>query len=184
MADPTLDSNIDEIGSWLDQLVDTYNFTRPGTDQSLGRDLAGVVAQGIQDRTVADQTDANGGPLKPNEPKYAKWKAKRFDAHQPLVRGGQMLSLQSLIGEVEVTADEVIMHYGTGDEEPLVSSTGAVMPRTIHKQIGAVEPAPTDREKAEWNSDDRPFYALDDKIGEAVRDAAAAALGEHLADGA
>lgn len=95
-----------------------------------------------------------------------------------------MLSTTSLIGDVAISGDEVVMTYGTGDEEPLKASKGAVMPRKVDTKTGAMEAAPTDREKAEWCSDERPFYALDDKIREACVEAAGEALGKHIQENA
>lgn len=170
MIDPNGGSNIDEVESWEKDLIDSFDFTRPGEDQSLGRDMAADVATGIIDRTTAEQRDATGSPLKPNEPKYAKRKAEKYGAHQPLVRTGQLLSLQSVKGEVTVSPDEIVMRYGTGDA-PSRSSTG---------YISDADRAVTDRQKAEWNSDERPFYAMDDAIIDAVAQRAADELAKVM----
>lgn len=136
-------SNIDDVEAWERQLIDSFDFTRPGEDQSLGRDMAGDVAMGIIDRTVAEQRDVNGSPLKPNKDPYKTWKEVKLGVYQPLIKTGQMMSLLSVKGEVAVSPDEVVMTYGVNDAD---------------------EDGVTDRQKAEWNSDERPFYAMDDKI--------------------
>jgi hypothetical protein len=166
MAD--LESNIDDIEQWIDGIVSAVDFTRPGKDQSLGRDLAGIVAEEIQVRTAGNSQSADGSPLKDNEPRYAAYKARKYNVHQALVRTGQLLSLQSLIGETTITSDEVSMRYGVG-EAPKSGSTG---------YISDADKKVTDREKAEYVSDERPFYGLDERIADEV----AKAAGEWLAE--
>jgi hypothetical protein len=159
-------SNIDDVAAWEKDLIDSWNFTRPGQDQSLGRDMARDVAVGIQERTVAEQRDAMGGSLKPNEKRYKTWKEVKLGVYQPLVKTGQMLSLESLVGDVTVAPDEIVMNYGTGR-----SPTRSASPMGgLSKQDEKV----TDRQKADWNSDDRPFYAMDDQIIATLADRAAA----------
>jgi hypothetical protein len=152
MAD---DSNIDEVAAWEKALIDSFDFTRPGTDQSLGRDMAGDVAEGIHERTVDRRQDVDGNKLVANEYHYAAWKAETLNVYQPLVKTGQMTSLLSLIGDVTVTPNEIVMSYGTGDQD----AEGA-----------------TDRDKAAWNSGKWPFYAIDDLIVAKLVDRAADAF--------
>jgi hypothetical protein len=173
MAGP-VDSNLDDVAGWLDRLVAGFDFSVPGKDQSLGRDIAGAVVEGIQDRSVADGNDATGAAFMVNAPWYAKWKAKKYSALQPGILSGQMLSSASLMGETEVNADEIVMRYGTGDAGPDESSTGVKLKGT----------QPTDKEKAEWfTAGGRPFYALDGTIRAAVVTLAGDALDEHLKGG-
>ena len=101
------DSNLNSIARRIDEIVAGIKFTLPGDQGSLGRDLAHKVAEEIIDRTVADRKAADGSPLKPNEPKYAARKKKRYGVEQPLVRTGQLLSLTSVLGKVDVSDDEV-----------------------------------------------------------------------------
>jgi hypothetical protein len=147
-----IESNLDDIDRWLDDAVASVDFTRPGSEGSLGEDIAHIVARSIVDRTVAEQKASDGSPLKENEPRYAAYKRKRYQAHQPLIRTGQMMSLQSVLGETSISADSIEMRYGTG-EAPQTSSTG---------YISDQDKAVTDREKAEHTSAERPFYGLDD----------------------
>src|SRR4051812_11189637 len=99
------DSNIDEINAWMDDVIDGIVFTMPGVDQSLGRDLAGAVAEGIADRSVPDAKDPDGGTWDDNREPYKSWKAAKYDAYQPGILTGQMLSLESLLGETAIAAD-------------------------------------------------------------------------------
>lgn len=168
MAD--VESNIDDIEAWLDGIVAAVDFTRPGKDQSLGRDLAGIVAEEIHKRTVGNEQSADGSTLKANTPKYAAWKAKKYHVQQPLIRTGQLTSLQSLIGETTITADEVEMRYGV-NEAPSRTSTGAALSKS--------DAAITDRQKAEFVSDERPFYALDERIADECAKFAAEWLAEQ-----
>ena len=164
MSDYSDQSNYARIESWKKELIDSWVFTRPGEDQSLGRDMAGDVAQGIHDRTIEDQRDATGSPLKPNKDPYKTWKEVKLGVYQPLVKTGQMLSLTSLLGDVTVTDDEILMKYGTGEPPSRSASPSG----SLSNQDASV----TDRQKAEWNSEERPFFALDDKIVEALMDRA------------
>jgi len=171
MSDESFSSNIDDLARWERELIDTWDFTVAGESQSLGRDMVGAVAEGINERTVADQKDATGGDLTPNEARYAARKAREWGSHQPLIRSGQMLSLESLIGEVEVEPHQITMRYGTGRPATRVSGPGGKLR----------DDEPTDREKAGWNSEERPFYALDEAIvDDHVMPVAAESFDKHL----
>jgi hypothetical protein len=158
MAD--IESNLDDIDRWLNEAIASVDFTRPGSEGSLGEDIAHIIAQGIIDRTVAEQKTSDGSPLKENEPKYRARKLKKYGVEQPLLRTGQMLSLQSVLGETSISADSIEMKYGTG-EAPQSSSTG---------YISDQDKAVTDREKAEHTSAERPFYGMDDAIADTIMD--------------
>jgi hypothetical protein len=150
MAD--LDSNVDAVASDIEAFLAGFNFTRPGKDQSLGRDLAVVAATGMIDQAVAQQSDPDGTPYPENEPKYRAWKKKKYSVDQPNVRTGQMLSEQSMLGGTVVGPEQVEMKYGTGNA-PTSAATGAALSKQ-DEQI-------TDVEKAFFCSKTRPFYALD-----------------------
>jgi hypothetical protein len=49
-------SSIAAVTRWLNDFVDSFDFTRPGTDQSLGRDVTHKAVQCIQDRSLSDRT--------------------------------------------------------------------------------------------------------------------------------
>jgi|GEM_PF-2915897 len=170
MADDN--SNIDEVGQWISGILEGIDFTMPGADQSLGRDMAGVVANGIIDRSVPDAQAPDGSTWAANEPEYAARKRARYDADQPGILTGQMLSLESVKGELTLAPAEVTMKYGTG-ESAKRARNGAEPPK-------ASDP-PTDRQKAEWFTEGgRPFYELDDQINEAVVKEAEDAIEKHL----
>jgi hypothetical protein len=151
-------SNIDEIGRWLDQIIDTIDFTLPGKDASLGKDLIGVVAEGIIDRSVPEAQGPDGAKWDDNEDPYKSWKAVEYDAFQPGILTGQMLSLESVKGETTVGKDSVEMKYGT--DTPASGSRNGKAPPS------AKEP-PTDRQKAGWFHDrGNEFYGLDETIAD------------------
>ena len=166
-----LTSNVAAVEAKIAGLIQSFNFTRKGEDKSLGHDMAVVVATGIQERSIPEMKAPDGDTWDPNEPKYAARKRAKYDADQPNVRTGQMLSLESLLGDVSVAPETVTMRYGTGDP-PTSAANGATLTEG-DKSI-------TDIEKAYFGSKTRPFYALDSTIeGEAVK-VAKAALADHL----
>jgi hypothetical protein len=86
-------SNIGRVEACLGGFVALFNFTRPGTDQGLERDLARKESQLIGERALVEKRGA-GEPWDLNEPKYAEWKAERYKigTEEPNSRTGQMLS--------------------------------------------------------------------------------------------
>lgn len=153
------DSNIDQVEKWIDEFLVSVAFDRPGAEQSLGRDLAGTVAQGIADAGLDRAEAPDGTAWAPNEPKYAAKKAQRYkiSQHAPNYRTGQMLSIQSLLGQPLIRAEEVEMQYGTG-EPPTRTATGV--------PLDPSDEMITDIEKALINSKKRPFYMLSDGIAD------------------
>lgn len=171
MAD--LESNIDDVDAWIGRLVDGFDFSRPGRDGALGRDLAVAAARGIQERSVPDCLAPDGSIWLANEPRYARWKRARHDADQPGVRTGQMLSQTSLLGRTTVSADEVEMRYGTG-QPPGSAANGAELAEGDRKT--------TDVRKAGFFTESgRAFYGLDETVAAKVRETAAEALDDYLA---
>lgn len=167
-----MESNIDEVARWIDDVVDSVNFTMPGRDASLGRDMAGVVAEGIIDRSVPDAVSPDGGTWAPNEARYAAYKRKKFAADQPGILSGQMLSLESVRGEVKVLPNSVEMTYGIG-ATPSRSRTGA--------PLSASQQATTDKDKARHFADGgREFYGLDRTIAEAVMIEVESAIADYI----
>lgn len=131
-------SNLDDLEQWENGAIGGWDF---GT---IADDIASEVAAGIRERAFERGLDVDGQPLKDNEPRYAAAKARKFGSTQPLVRTGQLLSIESLKGEIEAGADSITMTYGENE--------------------AGEEGGATDRQKAGWVSGDRPFYALDDSI--------------------
>ncbi len=159
-------SNIDEVVRWLEDWVTGVDFTRPGKDQSLGRDIANKVAEQIATRSATESRGATAA-WPPNSPGYSAAKQKDYGWSLPNYRTGQMLSHLSLIGRTRIAAHEVTMVYGI-DAPPSAggSPTGLV---------SAADSRITDTEKAAFAHSgqsrqriQRPFYELDDLIREAV----------------
>lgn len=155
-------SNVDQVNAWLKQVVDGFTWTLTLEAHSLGEDCAHIIADGIAVRSA--NNEGAQGIWYANEPKYAEWKSAKYGVPNPAPnrRTGQMLSLDSLLGTVTITTDRVTMQYGTGTT-PTRSSASSYFDANTD---GAV----TDRQKAEWNSDKRPFFELDDQISDAVFD--------------
>jgi hypothetical protein len=173
-------SNVDAVVASLKRFLDGYNFTRPGKDQSLGRDIVTTIALGIQERSVQDKASATD--LWPaNTAEVATRKAKDYGViDQPNVETGQMLSLPSLKGtETAIEPDRITMKYGTGQ----------VPTRTATNQ-GKVKANPkTDREKAHYAHTGqsskgviRKFYEADDKIAGDVREECRENLNGYIRD--
>lgn len=153
-------------------LVDGFNFSTVLEDKTLGEDLAGIVAQGISDRSLVQQSGADSAWPDNAEP-YKTWKAAKYGAYQPNVRTGQMLSIDSLLGGTVVSTHDVSMRYGTG-QPPDRSITGG---RFDEKTDGSI----TDIEKAYFCSQTRPFYELDEKICDYVINRVTDAADEYFA---
>ena len=170
-------SNIDEVITWLRSFVDGFDFTLPGKDQNLGRDLAHVGAAYIEQRSGqhrgADKTWAkNAEPYRTIKEKHYGW------VDDPNSRTGQMLSQASLFGQTQVQAKLVEMRYGTG--QPPQRNYSPVDNRTP-SDIKADE-AITDIEKA-WfahTTGDRPFYEADQGMEDEVIAEADRALADYI----
>ena len=167
----SLDSNQPEIDAALDQLVSGLSFAHVGQDQALGRELVTIVAEGIAARS-AEGMAAGGGLWYANEPKYERWKKKRYGVEQPNYRTGQMLSQTSLEGDATIGETAIEMRYGTGTPP---AAAGGVPLSVSDESI-------TDIEKAFFCSALRPFYELDDDISEECRKHAMEALDKFAAE--
>lgn len=163
------DSNLDDVMGQLNRFLESFDFTRPGIESSMGKDAAHAVAEAIA-QAAADQKTTDGEPFPDNEPKYADWKDRKYGVGNPAYgrRTGQMLSLQSLLGNVDVAPDEVTLTYGTGEApERSVASN----------YIGEGDKKVTDKQKADYNNERmNNFY----KIGEAGRAAVVEVMREAL----
>jgi hypothetical protein len=141
MAGPAYSSNIPDLA---DRDGRDLESSSPAGSGGLGESIAQAVAEGIRARTVDRGLDATGNPLAENEEPYRSQKARKYGSSKPLVRTGHMLKVESLKGQVAVDSDSVTMTYGTGATDEVGGST--------------------DRDEGGWNSEKRPFYALDDDI--------------------
>lgn len=180
------ESNIGEIVAWVGQFVASFNFTRPGVDQSLGRDLCHEVAGQIAIRAATESRGADQGRWDPNERKYREWKARTYgwDEDKPNYRTGQMLSHASLLGTPAVDPDRVLMYYGTGEPPPGDTTWSPRDDRT--RDDREADELVTDVDKAEWttmggkNRPARPFYQVDETIRDRVIEVAGEALADYL----
>jgi hypothetical protein len=142
------------VVSSLERFVLSFDFNRPGRDRSLGRDCVGIIAMGIQRRSIQGRKP-DGSPFNPNSPKWAEYKMRRFGVTNVGVLTGQMFSQESLEGEPEITRNSVTMKYGTGTPSAGHNSTSG----------GASTSTVTDRQKASYFADSgNDFYESDEEI--------------------
>jgi hypothetical protein len=104
-------SNIGQVTRFLEGFVDSFDFTRAGDDQSLGRDVVNKVVDRIQARSLHDRRGATD-EWAPNSEKYRQWKEKNYGTGDPNSRTGQMLGQKSLFGRTRIEPKEVTMIYG------------------------------------------------------------------------
>lgn len=163
--------NFDEVVTWLEGFVQSFDFTRPGVDQSLGRDAANAVCLGIATRSLAQRRGAttNWPDLSDNPWKYRTWKREKYGLdNEPNSRTGQMLSMTSLRGKTTYSPLEVRVTYGT--DQPPASSAAPT------GYLSASDEKVTDTQKATWatagakNRPARPFFELDEAISQGVFD--------------
>jgi hypothetical protein len=163
-------SNIAEVTAWLAAFVDSFDFKRPGIDQSLGRDVAMLAVDRIQTRSLVDRT-GHGTAWMPNSETpshwapqgYRQWKEDNYGVGDPNSRTGQMLSQKSLYGRTKIESKQVTMTYGT-DTPPDRATFG----NPTAKQF-AQDQKVTDVQKAHFAHTGqskqkivRPFYQLID----------------------
>jgi len=143
----------------LEGLIDKFDFTRQGHGESLGKEAAAHVADGIRDRSVKEQGGPDGA-WPANEPKYTARKNQLYNTTLIGFRTGQMLSQPSLLGRVDVTPHLVEIHYGTG-KAPSDS---------MHGYISDQDKLVTDTEKAGYFTDLKgAFFVLDTTIADKIR---------------
>jgi hypothetical protein len=166
--------NLDHVEA-LVELISLFDFTLPGKEQSLGRDLAVVAADEMIDRTLDEQMDANGSHLRRNSARWRAYKEARYGVVDKTgLLGGQMLSHEAMLGETTIEPELVTMVYGHGTTPTRATSqSGAdLKPRELKA---------TDREKMSWFQDRfGDIYAFDDLIEEALYDHARRALDVFL----
>lgn len=150
--------NVDQVFNDIKAVIDGFNFATQVEDKTLGLDCAGIVADEIIHRSIDEQRGEAGAWYEIDE-RYAASKLKNYGTNLIGVRTGQMLSLESMLGTVNVSTSEVQMLYGTGKPPTTSSVTGYIT--TADKEI-------SDIEKAYFFSKDRPFYELDDLISDKV----------------
>lgn len=163
--------NIRDYFQKLERLVATFDFTRRGQGESMGKDVAGIVAEGILDRSVAEQRGVDG-TFPSNDDAYTARKVNLYNVDMIGFRTGQMISLPSLLGHVDVTPDTVLMTYGTNESPTRSMSSG---------YISTSDQAITDTKKAEYFTEKKGrWYAIDEQIADSVRTYFADQLGGFI----
>lgn len=169
-------SNIDSVGAWLDDVVDGFGFDAAGAEGTFGDEAARAVADDIHTSAEDVQQEPPGKEFPDNEDKYAAAKAKKYGRTGKSfgLRTGQMLSIESLLGDVAVKHDEVVMQYGTG-KPPSSSKSG---------YLSDEDRSITDVEKARYMTRDGAktidFYQLGPYAEKAVAEIGADALERYL----
>jgi len=188
-------SNIREVVSHLERFVHGFDFTRPGKDQSLGRDVVNVVVRGPELGQVggilgrcAEHKDPDGNEWAENsrrEPPvpdgYYGFKERKYGiVDEPNRRTGQMLSEVTLKAKTKIEQMSIEIRPGT-DEPPTKSyaPTGY-----LSKQDMAV----TDTDKirfAHTETDVKParrFYAMTLEDARNVRNLCQENLNEYIVE--
>ncbi len=172
----SLASNIDDVERQIQAIVDGFDFRRPGVEGSLARDLIATAAEAIIERSIPDALDPSGAPWPANEAKYAAYKVKYFEADQPGVLLGQMLSLDSMEGTASVAPHAIDWTYGKNVPPDAARVITAMIEKAAERHMQA-----TDREKARWFTDGgRKFFELDDGIRARLYEVSREALSLYL----
>ena len=160
MDDPSF--IIEEYFKKLETLLGTFDFTRQGHEESMGKDAAGIVAQGIINRSVNNQGGASAAWPQNDPERYTPMKIRLYNVALIGFRTGQMISLPSLLGKVDVEPQEVTIRYGTGLPPKSSMSSNYISPS---------DEAITDTKKAEYFTEKKgKFFELDEVIAGEVHD--------------
>lgn len=165
-----LDSNIDELGGRLADIIRTTGFEMELTEgKTLGEFCVDVIVGAIQVR--ADYQQGADGRWPDNDPVYLDRKEREFGETRVNFRTNQMLSDASLRGKTTITNHVVTMEYGTGKPAD-TSPTGYLSDDDRSK---------TDVEKAYWaNQQDRRFYDIGEDVAQKIHIIAAVATTRHI----
>lgn len=180
-------ADIHQVCAWLQSFADSFDFTRPGLDQSLGRDMKNVQVQRILDRCA--QHEAPDGSIwlsNSDTPTlwmpdgYRQWKFDLYGwADEPNYKTGQMLSKLSMGAASTITAKEIRIAYGTGQPPTKSYSPKGFFDVDTDGQV-------TDIEKAEWAHMDaphrpaRPFFGVGQGDAEALVECAQDNLNDYI----
>lgn len=172
-------SNIDAVVADLKKIIDGFNFTVPGRDQSLGRDIVNLMVERIDNR-CSNAVAPDGTPWPENKDSVKKEKQRRYGWTDSGKRTGQTTSVPSLRGsKTTIEADVVTMRYGTDTAPSRGGSPTGLVSKGDAKR--------TDVQKAEymhtggfWNTK-RPFYEVGEGDAEAVTELCQENLNEYIA---
>jgi hypothetical protein len=183
-------SNIGQVTAWLEGWVDSFNFARPGKDQSLGRDIAMKVVDRIQTRSLTDRKGAKD-TWPPNSEKpsrwhpegYRKWKDDNYGIGEPNSRTGQMLSQLSLYGRTRIDSKLITMIYGI-NQPPTRATFGDPGEKNFERDKKVTDTfkaylAHTGQSRQQIK---RPFYEVDESDGQAVMELCQENLAEYITD--
>jgi hypothetical protein len=156
-------SNHEEVAAGIKAIAQSWDFRGRGRFKTLGQDALDVVAQGIYDRTVLDQTDPDGVPLAPLKPRTLARKRRKGYPDTIGVETGHMLDYRQLQGRRAIERRTASVEYG---------------------QDAIAE------QEAEWfqegsktkNRPPRPFMDLDDRIEGELDDLFEEVLDRNLRD--
>lgn len=173
MADD--DDGFEQLAAKLNELVDSFDFTRVGKDKSLGHTLIGVIHDRIIDRMAAEQ-DPDGNPWEANRGRYGE---KKREVGVPIGvgyygkeggTGGEMRSEREVQGKVSLAPESVTSTYGWDDE---TRRKGSWFTR------GSSGPGDGEVSGAK-NQPPRPFYAFNEEDADAVAEEAGRALDQII----
>ncbi len=187
-------SNIHEVVGWLRQFVEGFNFTRPGKDQSLGRDILNVVVRGRNLDSLggilgrcAEHKDPEGNEWAPNSSKPSRWHPKGYAGFkedeygiidEPNRRTGQMLSQLTMTAKSTIGPTEIEIRPGT-DQPPSSSAAPTGLLSEEDKKV-------TDTEKiifAHTETPDKParkFYGVNEEDRRNVIEVAQENLNDYI----
>jgi hypothetical protein len=170
----SMSDNFDELRDDLEELVESIDFTRTGTQESLGKTLLGIVHEGISDRNRSG-VDPEGVGWPDNRGEYGERKRGvgipvGVGLYARGRIGGEMLSLVQVIGEVTIEPDSARSDYGVTDDARDKGNWftyGSAGPQGLRSGAAGQPP--------------RPFYEMNEDDETAIMEAAAKWLDEILA---
>lgn len=180
-----MDSNIDEVGNWINGIIGKISFTSSVGGKSLAQEIQGVIAEMIRDRSITMKMDGDGKGWEPNSRKWKAYKQRVYGTVNIGEMTGQMLSNESLMGRLKFDDETMEMRYGIGRKARVTKKVRSKKgPHNTKAGKGARQNVATDIQKGDWftrgcdvdkkgrrqNRPKRPFYEMDDVISEEVFD--------------
>jgi hypothetical protein len=178
MARMFFESNIQALVQSLRESLTDFGFDRPATGAAptVGDAVREIFSEAIHDRSTGGVSPEGGNwDANSDEPPgqgYASRKRKETGQARPNVYGGQMLSEESIHGELRNGHHETDYVYGIGI-------------RTVKPNGDA---GPSDREKAQWAHEPnrftgvtRPFFGITEEDADRAANEVADALIAELA---
>lgn len=103
-------SNLEEIMEQVRKLADLVDLTRAGADKALGELVLDRVCERCIDRTINEQSGADGGYWPDNAPGYKMMKKKKGKIVSVLT--GEMISETEIMGTREIEPKRAVVRYG------------------------------------------------------------------------